>query len=230
MKKYYLSVFILFWAANVLTAQNLDVRQAIDLFNTSQMLKGGSFLETLSESEIEGSPYLENEFIKGTLFTTSNTQYVDVPLRYNIYNDDLEFDTGNGVQALTTPEIIDKVEFGKYTMVYLPYSMAKKIRRGFFILAEEGNASLLIKPEIEFKKATEPGAYKEAEPAKFERKTDSYYIRVGTSEAKLISGKKDMMEVFPDNHEKMEAFIKKNNTKHRKAEDLKQLVQYYNSL
>jgi hypothetical protein len=142
----------------------------------------------------------------------------------------LEFDTGNGVQALTTPEIIDKVEFGGYTMVYLPYSMAKKIRRGFFIVAEEGKASLLVKPEVVFKKATEPGAYKEAEPAKFEKKADSYYIKVSKNEAKLISGKKDITEVFPDNSDKIEAFIKKNKTKHRNIEDLKQLVQYYNSL
>jgi hypothetical protein len=230
MKKYHLSVFIFFFVTEVLTAQNiLEVRQAIDLFNTSKMLRG-DLNKTLSGNDIEGSPYLANEFINGNVYTTSGTKYVDVPLRYNIYNDNIEFDTGNGVQALAAPEIVDRVEFGGFTMVYVPYSITKKIRRGFFILEEEGKASLLIKPEVAFVKATKPGAYKEAEPAKFDKRPDSYYIRVGMAEAKIISGKNDIVEIFPDNRDKIEAFIKKNKIKYRKAEDLKQLVQYYNSL
>ncbi|MCG6187059.1 hypothetical protein [Maribellus maritimus] len=230
MKKYYFPIFVLLLFAEILNAQNiLEVRQAVDLFNTSKMLRG-DMTRTLTERDIEGSPFLEDEFIKGVVYTTSNTKYVDVPLRYNIYNDAIEFDTGSGVQELAAPEIVDKVEFGSYTMVYVPYSITKKIRRGFFIVEEEGKASLLVKPEIAFVKATEPGAYKAAEPAKFDRKNDEYYIWIKKNEAKMISGKNDIVDVFPDNHEKIEAFIKKNKIKHRKPEDLKQLVQYYNSL
>lgn len=230
MKKYWLSVFGLLLSTGILSAQNVfEVRQAIDLFHTSKMLRG-DMNKTLTESDIEGSPYLEDEFIKGTLYTTSNTKYVDVPLRYNIYNDNIEFDTGDGIQALAAPEIVDKVEFGDYTMVYVPYSITKKIRRGFFIVDQEGKASLLIKPDVAFVEATEPGAYKQAEPAKFDKKENEYYIKVGMNEAKIISNKNDLEEVFPDHTKEIETFIKKNKIKHRKPEDLKKMVQYYNSL
>lgn len=230
MKKYWLSLLGLFLFTGILSAQNvLEVRQAIDLFHTSKMLRG-DMNKTLTENDIEGSPYLEDEFIKGTLYTTSNTKYVDVPLRYNIYNDNIEFDTGDGIQALAAPEIVDRVEFGNYTIVYVPYSITKKIRRGFFIVDEGGKASLLIKPDVAFVEATEPGAYKQAEPAKFDKKADDYYIKVGLSEAKIISNKNDLTDAFPDHNKEIESFIKANKIKHRKPEDLKQVVQYYNSL
>ncbi len=230
MKKYYFSVLFLFVFAGISSAQAvLDIKHAIDLYNTTKM-REGDFFKTLSESEIEGSPYLNDDFISGTLITTTNTKYVDVPLRYNIYNDNIEFDTGNEIQALGAPEIVDKIEMGNIKMVYVPYSVSKKINRGFFIIEEEGKASLLSKPEVTFYEATKPAAYSDAQPAKFERKADSYFIRVDQAEAKLISGKNDMVDVFPDNQDKLESYIKKNKLKHRKPEDLKKLVQYYNSL
>jgi len=185
----------------------------------------------LTESDIEGSPYLEDNFIKGSVYTTSKTEYVDVPLRYNIYNDQLEFKTGNDkVQALAAPEMIEKIEFGNYKMVYAPYSISKKIRRGFFVVLAEGKSSLYEKPRITFKEATEPGGYKDAEPAKFVRNTDEYYIRVGENQAKLVGNKNDLLEVFPDHQKQLETFIKKNKIKPNKPESLKELVKYYNSL
>ncbi len=230
MKKNYLTVLSVVLFTNILCAQNLpDVRSAVDFFHISKSIRG-ELKPTLTEEDIEGSPYLNDEFITGAIYTTSNTKYVDVPLRYNIYNDEVEFDTGNGVQAIAAPETVDKIEFGDYTMVYVPYSITKKVMRGFFIVKEQGKASLLIKPEVTFVQATEPAPYKHAEPAKFDRRENEYYIWVQKNEAKLISSKNDMVDVFPDNHDKLEAFIKKNKIKHRQPEDLRKLVQYYNSL
>ncbi len=221
----------MFLFAEFVSAQtNYELRQAMDLFKTNKMLRGDS-RGLLTENDIEGSPYLEDDFINGSVYTTSKTQYVDVPLRYNIYNDQLEFKSeDNTVQALAAPESIEKVEFGKYKMVYVPYSVTKKIRRGFFIVLEEGKASLYEKPNVIFKQPTEPGAYKEAEPARFVKSADEYYIRVGNSQAKLAGNKKDLIEIFPDHQKQIETFIKKHNVKSNKPETLKELVQYYNSL
>ena len=231
MKKYWVIVFLMFLFVDFVSAQsNYELRQAMDLFKTNKLLRDES-RGLLTESDIEGSPYLENDFIKGSVYTTAKTQYVDVPLRYNIYNDQLEFKSDdNKVQALAAPEIIEKVVFGKYEMVYIPYSVAKKIRRGFFIVLDNGKSSLYEKPKVIFKQPTEAGAYKEAEPAKFVKGADEYYIRVGNSQAKLVGNKKDLLDIFPDHQKQLEAFIKKHKVKPTKPETLKELVQYYNSL
>lgn len=208
-----------------------ETRQAIDLFNSTKIARG-ELKTMLTEKDIEGSPYLNDEFIKGTVYTTSQTKYVDVLLRYNIFSEQIEFKLDDGpVQALAAPETVEKVEFGDYKMVYIPFTSSRKIRRGFFEVLELGNkAVLLARPQVFFEEAKEPAAYQEAEPPKFIRKTDEYFIRVGKEPAVLISRKKDLEEVFPDHEKEISSFIKKNKVKPNKPERMAELVQYYNSL
>lgn len=208
-----------------------EIRQAIDLYNSNSIAKGDS-KTMLSESDIEGSPYLNDEFIEGTVFTTSKTQYVGVPLRYNIYSDQIEFKAGEGpVQALAAPETVEKVQFGEYKMVYIPFAVSKKIRRGFFREIESGDkAVLLARSQVIFEDAKEPAAYQEAKPPKFLRKPDDYFIRIGKEPAVLISRKKDLEVAFPNHKNEVNSFIKKNKVKPNKPERMAELVQYYNSL
>ena len=211
-------------------AQEYEIRQALDFYRANKMMSG-DWKTTLSENDIEGSPYLNDEFVPGTIYTLQKQQFVEIPIRYNIYNDQLEFKTESGqIQAMANPEIIEKVKFGTYEMDYLPYSYSKKIRKGFFIILEEGKASLYTKKTISYRKAEEPGAYKEAEPAKFVTNPDDYFIRIGMEEAKLIGNKKDLISIFPDHKKEIENFIKKNKTKTNKPESLVELIEYYNSL
>lgn len=231
MKKYYVITIIVLLFAEFSSAQtNYELKRAMDLFKTNKMLRGEN-RELLNENDIKGSPYLEDNFINGAVYTTARAKYVDIPLRYNIYNDQIEFKAeDNTVQAMATPETIEKVEFGNYKMVYVPYSVSKKVRHGFFVVLEDGKSSLYSKPRVTLKASTEPGAYKEAEPAKFERNPDQYYIKVGTSQAKLVGNKKDLLEIFGDHQKQIETFIKKHKVKPNNPESLKELVQYYNSL
>jgi hypothetical protein len=76
----------------------------------------------------------------------------------------------------------------------------------------------------------EPAAYSEAQPAKFTRKPDAYYIRIGMEQAKLVSNKKELLAAFPDHSKEIATFVKKNKVKTTKPERLRKLVQYYNSL
>jgi len=89
---------------------------------------------------------------------------------------------------------------------------------------------LYAKPAVAFQNATEPAAYKDAEPARFVKKADEYYIRIGSEQAVIISSKKDLIAAFPDNRDKIESFISKNKIKTNKSEGLKEVVRYYNSL
>lgn len=232
MKRFIFSVvFVLpFFLSTQVNAQ-YETRQAIDFFNSTKIARG-ELKTMLTEDDIEGSPYLNDEFIEGTVYTTSQTKYVDVPLRYNIFNEQIEFKTGDGpVQALAAPETVEKVEFGNYKMVYIPYTLSRKIRRSFFLEIESGDrAALLARPQVLFEDAKKPGAYQEAEPPKFLRKSDDYYIRVGKEPAVLISRKNDLEEVFPDHEKEIRTFIKKNKVKPNKPERMTELVQYYNSL
>jgi hypothetical protein len=231
MKRYFLVLFFLFITIGFSFAQDVyQIQESMDFFKRNQF-QSGEWKNTLTENDIQGSPYLNDEFIQGTIFTTSKTQIINVPLRYNIYNDQLEFKTPNNeIQAMAAPEIIEKVDFGDFTMVYVPYTNVKKIRRGFFKVLQEGNASLYSRSELTFKQATEPAAYKDPEPAKFVNNADSYYIRIGMEQARKVGSKKELITIFPDHLDEITAFIKKNKIKTNNPEKLKKLVNYYNSL
>jgi hypothetical protein len=233
MKYYFLILLFVVGFAGVSVAQfqlNYDIREAVDFYKSNK-LRNGSMRNELTEADIKGSPYLNDEFVNGSIFTIQMIKYPDIPLRFNIYNDDLEFKTPTGeVMALSTPEILEKAEFGNFVMVYSPYTQTNKIKKGFFVVLEQGKASLYSKPGILFQEPTEAGPYKEPEPAKFVRKTDEYYLRIGTEQAVLISNKKELIGSFPDNQDKIESFINKNKIKTNKPESLKELVKYYNSI
>lgn len=233
MKNYLLTVLFAVCLLSFSNAQlplNYDVREKIDFYSANKFI-GGEWKETLTENQIQGSPYLDREFASGTIYTTQRQQFNEIPLRYNIYNDNIEFKTPqNEIMALAVPEIVEKAVVGNAVLTHAPFFMANKIKKGFFFVLEEGKASLYAKPVVVFQKATEPAAYKEAEPAKFVKKADEYYVRIGTETAVIINTKKDLIAAFPDNRDKLESYISKNKIKTNKPEGLKEVVKYYNSL
>ncbi|WP_320112962.1 hypothetical protein [Draconibacterium orientale] len=228
----YISLFVtLLFSCTGLFAQNIyDIRNAIDFFESNRMQKG-EYRHILTESDIEGSPYFNDEFIKGSIFTYQKIQYNDIPLRYNIYNDEMEFQTPNNqVLSIAAPEIVDKAVLGENTFSNIPYALGNKVKRAYFILLTEGKLSLYARPEVLYKKPKKAAAYSEPEPAKFEKRPDTYYLRLNQQAAVRIESKKDLQNFFTDHQNKMESFIKKNKIKPGKADKMMELVEYYNSL
>uniref|UniRef100_UPI0032165D9A hypothetical protein n=1 Tax=uncultured Draconibacterium sp. TaxID=1573823 RepID=UPI0032165D9A len=231
MKNLLFILTCLFFSSLFSSSQNVYKPGEFHDFYRSQKMQSGEWNRTLTESEIEGSPYLNDDFITGSVYTTSKFQYQNIPLRYNIFNDNMEFRTpDNQVLAIASPEIIERVEFGEYKMKYLPYLTAKKIKRGFFKELISGNVSLYAKPDIMYKKPEEPGAYKDAQPAKFIKKPDIYFIRLEQEAAQKINNKNELLQFFPQHQKEVAAFVKRNKIKTTKEESLVKLVNYYNSL
>ncbi len=231
MKRQLILLFFLLFTANFTFAQGMyELQNSLDFFKVNK-LNSGDWNNMLTANDIEGSPYLNEEFVPGIIYTTSKQKYVDVPLRYNIYSDQLEFKTPeNKVMAMAIPELIETVEFGNIKMVYIPYTNSKKVLHGFLKVLAEGEASLYSKSNVVFKDAEKSRGYDEPEPARFIKQADSYYIRIGTGPAKRVGNKKELTAIFTTHKTEITSFIKKNKVKTNKPERLKKLVLYYNSL
>lgn len=232
MKKLTLSLLFVFVITGALWAQTTNYTAAplMDLFRMEQMTEESVYL-TLTEKSISGSPYLEDEFKVGTVYTTAKKKFENVLLRYNIYNDNLEFETPDKkVLAVDKPETIELADFGQYKMTYLSYNSGNKQNKAFFKILEQGNASLYAKPDVFFQKEVESDGIKPAKPAAFISKPDIYFVKVGTNPAKKVGNKKELAALFGDHQSEVAAFIKKNKIKANKADQLQKLVNYYNSL
>lgn len=233
MKRYILILLVTFAFLKIVQGQlplSYEVRSTMDLYELNKMVSGNSTV-TLSEKDIEGSAWLNESFESGSIYTVQKLNYAEIPLRYNIFNDNLEFKTPEGeILALADPNIVERAVIGQIQLVYSFYYQGNRQKNGFFVVLTEGKASLYSKPSVMFKDATKPAAYKEAEPARFVRKQDELYIKIGNNPAMIINGKKSLVEVFPDNQEKIENFINKNKIKISKPESLREVIGYYNSL
>lgn len=231
MKKLIFVLLLFFFFISHLFAQDTyEIKEAWDFFQSDQLQTGG-WRTVLSEENIQGSPYLNSDFIKGTIFTRSKEKFVNVPLRYNIFNDELEFQIDeNTIQAIATPGMIEKAEFGDYTLVYTNYSSLNKEDKGFLQVLVDGDANLLLKSEVVFREPKGAAAFKEPVPARFIKKTDCYYIQVGDEIPARVRGKKEIIKLFPEHQNEISLFIKEKNIKLKNSESLMELINYYNTL
>ncbi|HNU78940.1 MAG: hypothetical protein WBK43_04645 [Prolixibacteraceae bacterium] len=182
-------------------------------------------------SEVGGSPYDRVEFIPGEIVTTSRQRYTGIPLRLNIYSNQIEFRNEEGHNFnIGLPDLIEYAMIGEEKYVYCPYAFANRIEKGYFRVLSEGKALLLQKKNVLLKPAEPAGAYRDAVPAHFARTEDDFYLRILPGEAKRLKNRKNLAEILGDYPSEIEDFIKRNKIRFSKAEDLVLLMEYYDAL
>ena len=183
-----------------------------------------------SVKDFEGSPFLNEEFIPGQVFS-SGKKYTSVPLRYNIFNDQMEFKQNDLTYALYPGERIIKVILADETYVVEKYEIRSKIDYGYLTRLDSGKLTVLAKKVVRFTDKQEAKALESSnKPAKFTRAADLYYYKIGNGELTKSSSLKNLIEDLPDHQADVEAYAKKEKLSTRNAEDLMKLAAYYNGL
>lgn len=182
----------------------------------------------LNEKDIKGSAYLNPEFTLGTVYTLKNVHYTSIPLRYNIYNDVIEFKLQNdSIYAISNPEIIRQIEIEGETFFYYRTDYNKA---GYYSLKYEGEVQLLLKYNIGFHDAISAAAFAEAKPAIFQPKANTFFIKTKDELPVRISRKNDLKNIFGNKSDKMLTFIKQKKLNIRKEDDLLKIVEFINQM
>jgi hypothetical protein len=179
---------------------------------------------------VKGSPYLDEAYTEGTILFANNNR--KAPIRYNAYKDVIEFQVDGQARALDASSTIKRVSFGETTFVVEKYKDDKDVTRyGYFTLLDSGKVSLYSKKVMKFTPAMKGRALDGSDqPAEFRRAPDEFYFKLPGGEMKPVESVKSMIAAFPDKKSELSAFAKKEKISPRDAEELKQLVEYYNSL
>ena len=190
--------------------QILDPKEADDV---SDDLKG-----------IEYKKYLTKEY---------KAEFVDdfkvrAFLRYNIYEDQMEFVKDNNVYYLKK-DIGRKIKFADKT-TYLVYGLEGKPQ--FFLVHQEGKNMLLAKQVVRYVEAREPNSgYDRGTPADYRRRKDEIFIAFeGKGLVEVPRKKKTFYKIFGDHEAKIKSYMKENRLGYKNVDDLKQVVAYYNTL
>jgi hypothetical protein len=183
-----------------------------------------------SITSYEGSPYLSEEFVSGEVYG-SKKKFTGLLLRYNIFNDNIEFMQKGTTYALYPEPRIVKVLLGNETYVVENYELKGKMAFGYFARLDSGKVTLLVKKIVRFTEEQEPKALQgAATPAKFTRAADVFYYRISNAETSKVGSLKSFIDSLPDKKEDVSNYAKKEKLGTKNESDLVKLVKYYNSL
>jgi hypothetical protein len=178
---------------------------------------------------IDGSPYFNDEFVKGTIYHNRSI-YRDVEMRYDIYFDRIEFKNQDTVMVAGPDKLISKVQMGDQTFIVSIFKSKDKPALTYFLREDSGKMTLLTKMEIKFKNQELGKPIQGDIPAKYIRMPDTHYYKIGNGPLIKIQGIKKLIEEIPDHNGEMEQYARKEKISANKPKELKKFSQYYNSL
>ena len=185
-------------------------------------------VKTSDGEVIAGSPYTDDKYKDGIIYYGTDKNQA-APIRYNAYQDLIEYQQNGKALVLDANPGIKKVIVGSETFVPLPNSDSKKLR--YFAVLDSGKITLYSKKNIVFQPFKRGGKLDGSDqPAEFQKKPDTYYYQLGDGELKEIDNIKSLIAGLPDKQDELNQFVKKEKISAKKEKDLLQFVKYYNSL
>lgn len=223
--KYLLLTAFAFCLLAPLNAQNLwlgkEGQKFYDELVIRKALKG-------EKPDYDGSPYMKDEFSESIVIFKSGEVFEEVPLRYNIFNDQFEAEMEKGVYALKRGSVVTEVIIDDRHFEYSPYIYMSKEKAGYLELLHKGDYSLYRQLQVEFKEAQPAQPYIEERPAMFNRKNPLYYIAKGDETPVFIKNRRDAISYGKQNGMELKKYIKKNKLRMRDLDDFMQVVKYMN--
>lgn len=178
----------------------------------------------------EGSPYLLNEWLPGTILLNNGTKIEGLTYRYSVYRKEMQYQKENSAYAIGAPDSIKALWMDKRLFVYLTFTNESKTDKDFFEVLVDGKAKLLIRYVTEiipanYNKALDVGNKNDQITIK-----ETYYVQKDNESPVLIDKKgKTIAQTLADQTEEIKKFTDKEHISFKKKEDLTRLIDYYNS-
>jgi len=183
-----------------------------------------------SEKGLDGSPWLTENWVPGTILLISGKTIEGLKYRYNVYRNLLYFQYAGADYMVGSHDSIDYLIMDGKKFVYGNSDPANKDKRRLMEVAVDGKARMYVNyyPEIipaNFNVALGSGNKNETVAVK-----EAYLIKVG-SVLTVVDKKGKLIPVaLADKNEEVSSFIKKEKISPKKRADIEKVVMYYNSL
>jgi len=182
-----------------------------------------------SVDNIKGTPYLDEKFVDGVIHYSNKT--LSAAIRYNAFQDLIEYKNNGQALALDPNLSISKVSFGTSTFVPLSYDNNGKSKLGYFLALDSGKVKLYAKKKIVYMPAKKGGALDGGDlPAQFKPGADAFFYSIEDGTLQEVGNMKSMIASFPDKQDELTQYAKKEKISPRKEKDIAQFVKYYNSM
>ena len=210
-------------AAEPNALDNFEIISMMDRVNTN-------WIQNDMEEPIDGSPYLKEEFKKGEIVLIDNTILSDVLLRYNIYNDEIEYQNKGINYIIGTKHLVKNLKLEDEIFVVDIYKSSIGEKQGYFTMLADGEVKLLRKYTMELTDRVPAKAMRDPEPRKFVRQKDLFFIKVRQQNVYEFSSVKKLIEFLGDHQDELKSFVKKEKISSRNPRELTKFIDYYNTL
>ncbi len=185
-------------------------------------------------NDYTGSPYYNEEFLKGSILTNGKIIAFNQELRYNVSKEEFEIkDPSNRhskvVKTLVRSKDIE-IKIGNHTFEYV--SSSKNGLRGYFITLFKGkNYSLLKKITKKYMPSQKAvNSMGKDIAAMYREKEALYLVNDEGIFTELPSSKRKKIKAFGDLNKEVKTFAKENKLNLNKEKDLIQLISHVDSL
>jgi hypothetical protein len=176
----------------------------------------------------EGSLFF-SDWSPGTVVLADKTVITDRMLRYDIFHRQMQFAVNGDTAAFGKPEEVNSITFEKNTFVYDEFLCKDGKRKDYLEVLVDGDCRLLLYRCIAYKYVGEcamPGA---ENPKEEYYQTKKYFISKDKNLAiPLPENKNDVIELLSDKNKDIKSFMKDNDIKLTREEDLIRLINNYN--
>jgi hypothetical protein len=175
---------------------------------------------------VEGSPYLPEEFIKGTVFIEGEKPYAAM-MRYNAYQDEIQVQGSDGISSLFKREYV-WAEIGGQSFRIENYKTRSGTSKGYFVELNRGEVRLLKRIEREFKEGQPAvSSYSEDTPPRFDEEVSYYLVKEGSPAEEVRLRKKDVLGFLSS--KEAESFVKENKLRLKSESEVINLLTQVNA-
>ena len=165
--------------------------------------------------------YLCEEWKPGTIELDDGTVLKDRMIRYNIYNQQMEYAIGGDTAAIGNPEDLARLLIEDKTFVYRRFHCNNKERQGYLELLVEGEYELLLHRGIKYE-------YEEADEGSGTAGTVTRYYQAnryflschGKTAESLPDKKNEIIAMIDKDEKKLKQYVKENKCKLKDQDEI----------
>jgi hypothetical protein len=174
-----------------------------------------------------GSPFENDEFLIGNVMLNNADEYENVPLKYNIYNDELYFKNTKDEMLLSFVIPVKWFKLAGQTYVNGFPEIDNYTRNSFYGLLAGNKIKLLFKA---YKTISETRPYNSPNVEKRFERYKAYFILKDDKMYKFKPSRKALLNLFDSAGPKIEEYINREKINFRNDEDLVKIFDFINSL
>ncbi|HEY0068319.1 MAG TPA: hypothetical protein VGB46_13170 [Flavisolibacter sp.] len=207
--------------------QKIDVNSDVNIAAFFHSVGGEPVATAKFTRLVEGTPYYMNEWIKGTVITPGGKEYKDIPVKLDLYHNEVHYKDNNDKEFIaSTP--IREVVIGSNRFVHSSsFTGTSNVKEGWYQLLHSGTANLYkyYKKELSENKPFNSAIYEQTI-----KTTPIYYVQYNNALLE-IKKLKDAPSILATHKDALEKFLEKSDKKSSTMDErFSKLVEHYNSL